>query len=78
MAEANSSSGAKAGVRFLKYLKRKPRARVLIRSLLPHGFTIEIENKWRKSFTTQDDCRCLYKGVLRTQGSLRDRDVRNG
>ena len=41
MAEADSCSGAKAGVRFLKYLKRKLRgskAFLLLRSLLSHGF----------------------------------------
>ena len=41
VAEADSSSGAKAGVRFLKCLKRKPRgsmASLLLRSLLSHGF----------------------------------------
>ena len=41
MAEADPCSGAKAGVRFLKYLKRKLRgskAFLLLRSLLSHGF----------------------------------------
>ena len=41
VAEAYSPSGAKAGLRFLKHLKRKPRgfkAFLLLRSLLSHGF----------------------------------------